>query len=172
MKKHFNVTKMIVYLGLLTALEIVLNRFLSINAWNLKIGFSFAPIVAAAILFGPLPAAVVGALGDFLGAILFPTGPYFPGFTATAFICGIVRGLFLYKKRSFGVTVLLSAASAAICQLVLGLFLNTLWIGILYGTEYAPLFVSRLLQCVILFAVETVVSVGLSYPLRSLKKTL
>ncbi|MBQ9387837.1 MAG: folate family ECF transporter S component [Lachnospiraceae bacterium] len=161
---------MIVYLGLLTALEIVLSRFLSINAWNTKIGFSFIPIVAAAILFGPLPAAIVGALGDFLGALIFPIGPYFPGFTATAFICGIVRGLFLRKKHSFGKTVLLSAVSAAICQLILGLFLNTLWIGILYGTEYAPLLITRITQCVLLFVVETAVAVGLSYPLRRLKE--
>ena len=37
-------TSMIVYIGVLTAMEIVLNRFLSINAWNLKIGFSFVPV--------------------------------------------------------------------------------------------------------------------------------
>ena len=71
----------IVYLGVLTALEIVLNRFLSINAWNIKIGFSFVPIVVAAILYGPIAAGIVAALCDFLGAILFPIGAYFPGFT-------------------------------------------------------------------------------------------
>ena len=78
----------VVYLGVLTALEIVLSRFLSISAWNIKIGFSFVPIAAAAMLFGPLPAAVAAALGDLLGAILFPIGPYFPGFTVTAFLTG------------------------------------------------------------------------------------
>ena len=61
-----------VILAMLTAAEIVLNRFLSINTWNMKIGFSFVPVVIAAVLLGPAYAAIVGALGDFLGAILFP----------------------------------------------------------------------------------------------------
>ena len=70
----------IVYLGVLTALEIVLSRFLSISAWNLKIGFSSVPVALAGMLFGPLAGGIVGALGDLLGAVLFPIGPYFPGF--------------------------------------------------------------------------------------------
>ena len=49
-------------IALLTALEIVLSRFLSISMWNTKIGFSFLPIAVAAILFGPLAAGTVGAL--------------------------------------------------------------------------------------------------------------
>ena len=49
----------ITYLALLVALEIVLNRFCSINTMGLKIGFSFVPIVVAANLFGPVPAAAV-----------------------------------------------------------------------------------------------------------------
>ena len=75
----------IITLGILIAAEIILNRFFSVNTWNLKIGFSFVPVVLAAILYGPLSGGIVGGLGDFLGAILFPVGPYFPGFTITAF---------------------------------------------------------------------------------------
>ena len=43
--------KRIAYLAILVALEIVLNRFCSINTMGLKIGFSFVPIVIAATLF-------------------------------------------------------------------------------------------------------------------------
>ena len=39
------------------------SRFFSINAWNLKIGFAFVPVFAAAYLYGPLVAGLVGALG-------------------------------------------------------------------------------------------------------------
>ena len=85
--KTFN-TRTLVTMGLLLALEIVLSRFLSINAWNIKIGFNFVPVAVAALLYGPLGGAIVAAMGDFLGAILFPIGPYFPGFTFTAFLTG------------------------------------------------------------------------------------
>ena len=51
--------KKLTTLAMLTAIEIVLSRFLSINAWNIKIGFSFVPIVVAAILYGPIAAGIV-----------------------------------------------------------------------------------------------------------------
>lgn len=75
-------TRTIVYLGVLTALEIVLNRFLSINAWNIKIGFNFVPIAVAAILFGPIPAGIVGALG---GLKLHCASACWPGFWSRPF---------------------------------------------------------------------------------------
>lgn len=40
-------------IGILVAMEIILARF-SIHTWNIKIGFSFVPIVVAAILYGPI----------------------------------------------------------------------------------------------------------------------
>ena len=37
-------TKLVVTIGLLAAMHIILSRFLSINAWNIKIGFAFVPV--------------------------------------------------------------------------------------------------------------------------------
>lgn len=143
-------TRTLVILALLTAIEIVLSRFLSLSAWNMKIGFSFIPIVAAAVLYGPIAAGVVAALGDFIGAILFPIGAYFPGFTLTAFLTGCVFGLFLHKKQGWPQSI----AAVGINQFILSLFLNTLWISILYGSPYAPLLAARVVQCAILTVVQ------------------
>lgn len=146
-------TRTLTSMALLIALEIVLSRFLSISAWNTKIGFAFVPVVIAAILLGPLYAGIVGALADFLGAILFPIGTYFPGFTLTAFLMGLCYGLFLYRSQSFPRIL----GAVAVHQLILSLLLNTLWISLLYGSPYMPLLVSRLPQCAILAAVQLVV---------------
>lgn len=145
-------TRTITTLALLTAIEIVLSRFLSISAWNIKIGFSFVPIVVAAMLYGPIAAGIVGALGDFVGAILFPIGAYFPGFTLTAFLTGFVFGLFLYKKQGWPQTI----AAVGINQFVLSLFLNTLWISVLYGSPYGPLLATRIIQCLLLTVVQLI----------------
>lgn len=158
----------VVYLGVLTALEIVLNRFLSISAWNIKIGFSFVPIAAAAILFGPLPAGIVAALGDLLGAVLFPIGPYFPGFTLTAFLTGLTFGFFLRKRR----TVLTILGAVAVNQLILSLLLNTYWISVLYGSPFVPLLSTRLIQCAILAPVQFVVILLMSGALDKYGKKL
>lgn len=146
-------TKSIVIMGVLTATEIILSRFVSINAWNIKIGFSFVPIAIAAMLLGPVKGGIVGALGDFLGAVLFPIGVYFPGFTLTAFLRGFVFGIFLYRKQSpLRITI-----AVFVNQLFFSLVVNTLWISILYGSPYGPIFLTRIFQTAVLVSVELVV---------------
>ncbi|MEG0779593.1 MAG: folate family ECF transporter S component [Oscillospiraceae bacterium] len=140
----------ITLMGMLITIEIILSRFCSLSAWNIKIGFSFVPVVAAAFLLGPLPAGIVAALGDFVGALLFPIGVYFPGFTLTAFLTGLVFGALLHKKQS----LLRISAAVVINQLGLSLLLNTLWISVLYGSPYGPLLVTRLVQCAVLCPIQ------------------
>lgn len=150
-------TRELTALALLTALEIILSRFLSVNAWNIKIGFSFVPVAVAAIVFGPLAAGLTAALADFLGAVLFPIGAYFPGFTLTAFLAGAVFGIFLKRECSLPKIVI----AVLINQLLGSLLLNTLWISVLYGSPFRPLLVTRLTQCAILTPVQIAVIYGL-----------
>ena len=140
-------------MGVLIAIEIVLSRFLSINAWNLRIGFSFVPIAIAGMLLGPLPAGIVAAVADVLGAILFPTGPFFPGFTLTAFLTGVIWGIFLYRKQ----TALRILFAVLINQLILSFLLNSLWISVLYGSPFMPLLATRIIQTAILIPVQFIV---------------
>ena len=112
--------KSVSVIGILVAMEIILARF-SIHTWNLKIGFSFVPIVVAAILYGPIAGGLVGAIGDVISAILFPVGAYFPGFTLTAFLTGAVFGWFFRKK----VSVLNVVFSVLMVQILISQFLNT-----------------------------------------------
>ena len=146
-------TKKLITLSVLVAMDVVLTRFLSINAWNTRIGFVFVPLVIAAMMYGPLSAGIVAALADFIGAILFPTGPYFPGFTFSVFLMGIVFGLFLYKDRSFWRVVV----SVLITQFVISLFLTTYWISFLYGANYKALLATRVVQSAIISAAQIIV---------------
>ena len=154
--------------ALLTALEIVLSRFLSISAWNTKIGFAFVPVVLAALLLGPLWAGIVAALADFLGAMLFPVGAFFPGFTLTAFLMGLCYGLFLHRKQSLPRIL----GAVAVHQLALSLLLNTLWISVLYGSPFGPLLLSRLPQCALLAAVQLALIPALVRLLPRLKRSV
>ena len=146
-------TYRIVMIACLVAIEIILSRFLSVSMWNMKIGFAFIPVVIAAILFGPIEAGITGAVADFLGAILFPIGAYFPGFTLTAFLVGITYGLFIHKSQTFKNIF----TSILINQIFFSLLLNTLWISILYGTPYKSLLPVRTVQTIILIVVQTII---------------
>jgi ECF transporter S component (folate family) len=153
MKSKKLTTRTLVIMATLIAMTIVLSRFLSFSVWNMKIGLAFIPIAITAMIFGPIEAGIVAALSDFLGAILFPIGPYFPGFTLTAFLVGIIFGLFLHKDQRW-LNVL---GAVLVHQIACSQFLNTLWISILYSSPYWPLFVTRLVQTAIMSVVEFIV---------------
>ena len=91
-------TKIMVTCALLVALQVILARFLSINTTFVVVNFSFLAVALSGILFGPLWALAVGAVSDLIGATLFPFGAFFPGFTVTAGLVGLIYGLFLHQK--------------------------------------------------------------------------
>lgn len=91
-------SRYIVMTALLIAMQIVLRRILSFNTLMNSVGFGFVPIVISAMCYGPVNSVIVYSIADIIGSILWPTGPYFPGFTLTAAISGLIYGLLLYKK--------------------------------------------------------------------------
>ena len=58
--------KKVILSGILLALLIVLNRFISIKTPLLVISFSFVPIMMAAIWLGPKYSAAISGLGDLI----------------------------------------------------------------------------------------------------------
>lgn len=135
-------TQRIVILALMVAANVVLSRFLSISLWNLKIGFAFLPVVLTAILYGPVAGGLVGALGDFVGATLFPIAAYFPGFTVTAFLVGAIYGIFLHKKQDLKGILL----AVLLTELIGSLLLNSFWISLMFGAPFVSLLAPRAMQ--------------------------
>lgn len=167
MKKGISIQKLAI-LGVLIAMEIVLSRFVSISTWNMKIGFAFIPVAAAAILLGPVEAAVCGGLADLLGATLFPIGAYFPGFTLTAALTGLEFGLLFHKEQ----TPLRVVCAVLINQFILGLLCNTYFISVLYGSDFRALLATRVVQSLILTVVQTAGILILAKILQRVKPSL
>ncbi len=152
--------KKIILSGILLALLIVLNRFVSIKTNLLVLSFSFIPVMMAAIWLGPKYTTLIAALGDFIGAILFPFGTYFPGFTLSAGLVGLIYGIFLYKKpeqeisnKQFIIKLIISNL------LVLGvveIFVVSIWLNMLYGKAYFVIISTRVLAQVIMFPIRII----------------
>ena len=121
----------VIFLAMLSALAVVLGRFLSINTFLFKIETAFIAVAVAGYYFGPIGGAVVAGLGDFLGAILFPTGAYFFPFTLSALLTGAWFGIAL--RGNFR----LSKAFLAVLptQIVCSLGLNTWFISMISTKE-------------------------------------
>ena len=142
----------LVTVALLTALEVILGTFFTVNfAGIAKIGFGFLPIAMIAIMYGPLWAGTAYAIGDVLAWFIKPEGAYFPGLTLTCFLAGVVMGLFLYKKE---VTI----PRCALCFLTVVVFfdflLNTFWLHVLMNQGFLALLPSRAVKCLITYALE------------------
>ena len=151
MDNKFDVKKLI-QISLLIAIEVILTRFCSINMQIVRIGFGFLPIAIIGMMYGPLSAGVAYAIGDLLGVALFPTGSFFPGFTITAFLTGIVYGVFLYNKPKTWPRII--GAVLTVC-LVINLGLDTLWLSILMGKGYIALLPTRIMKAVLMIPVQT-----------------
>jgi len=153
MSKSSKNIKTLVVIAMMTALEVVLSRFLSIPIGEtLKFGFNFVPICVAAYLYGPVASLFVGGVGDFLGAVMFPSNTYFYGFTVTAALTGLIFGIFLNKKYSF----LRILFSVLIVQIALTVFLDALWFNVYYGNPYTVMLATRAIKAGVMVAVECV----------------
>ena len=153
MDNKFDVKKLI-QISLLIAIEVILTRFCSINMQIVRIGFGFLPIAIIGMMYGPLSAGIAYAIGDILGMLLFPTGgSFFPGFTLTAFLTGVIYGLVLYRKPKTWPRIILAAC---IVCLGMNLCLDTAWLHILMGQGYLALLPQRIFKAVVMIPIQTV----------------
>ncbi len=126
-----SLVRKIVLASLFTATTIILARFLSIRTPVISIGFSTVAIMLSGILLGWKYSTLIALIADLIGAVLFPSGPFFLGYTLTAVLTGLVSGWLLYLPGEIRVTrqftVRLVICTLIIC-LVLNGVLNTVWI--------------------------------------------
>ena len=101
--------------------------------------------------------ALTGALGDILGWAVNPVGPYFPGFTISGFVSGIIYGLFLYKKETTLLRVIVVNGS------IVEAGLNSIWMNMLVGTAYKVLVPARLIKAVIAAPIQVIVLNSTAY---------
>lgn len=141
----------LVYGAMLIALNIVLTRFLAIQTQFLRISFSFLPIAIFAMLAGPVPGAIAAAIADILGALLFPSGPFFFGFTLSALIYGLIYGISFYKKE---MSLKRITIAVLIVSLLVDAYINTHWLAILWETQFELIFITRLVKALIMAPVQ------------------
>lgn len=149
-------------IGMLLALRIVLGYFGNLTlafAPSMKFGFAFIPLMLVCIIYGPVAGACVGGLGDIISYILSPQGAYFPGFTISGILTGILFGLFLYKNNCTIVRLLISYVINAV---FIHIFLGTLWLNIAFGLPFLITLGTRALQALILAVPEILITLTLA----------
>ena len=154
-------TRTLVTLALLSAVEVVLARFI-VPMPNPTMRFSIeaVPIIVAGYLFGPAAGAIVGLVGDAVGTLFSGYG-YNPLFAVPPMLIGLCAGLMrplLYKKVSF-LRILATFLPAVIVGSVLW---QSYWLSFFYGTHSFVWFLgSRAVQFAITSVVNAAVIFGL-----------
>lgn len=178
-KKRKIGTKTLVQASFLTAISFVLTRFMYIMvpvaglAASLRISFGEIPLMISGFLFGPLVGGISGLAADLIGVVLMPQGDYFPGFTISSVLWGVLPGLFgLYFKKKwdkgnpFSYKKIFITVTVAI--LIISLGLNTYWLSIMRGSAYIVLFPIRAISAFVNIPIQTYIITNLLKYLRSM----
>ena len=156
--------KKIIISALLLASAIVINRFLSINTSILSIGFTFVPLMLAGIILGWKYSLLIAALTDLIGALLFPFGTYFIGYTISSALTGLVYGLLLYRKDGFKLDkkfMIRLLIAILIVTIFINGGLNTLWLVITMKKAFLVILPTRVLKQLIMIPVMFVTMIAL-----------
>ncbi|GAB6138869.1 folate family ECF transporter S component [Halanaerobaculum tunisiense] len=155
-KKIFN-TKNLIIMSLMVAINIILTRFLSFMIGNsIRISLGNIPIILSGIIIGPTAGALTGIASDLLGFFIRAHGIYFPGFTLSAALIGVIPGLVFYKDNSKNQIKKLLFSIITV-EVLTSLVFNTLWLKILYGKAFLALLPSRLVTRIIIGPIEFLV---------------
>lgn len=156
--------------ALLLATLIILSRFLSIKTPITKISFAFIPTMLCATWLGPKRTVLLNVVADIIGATLFPTGPFFIGYTISTGTAGLIYGLLLYKKDANSLTdlkyTLNLVLSVVLVTLICNVGMNTLWISITTGKAFYVLLSSRIVKELIMVPIRVCVMIFVERILR------
>lgn len=93
-RNHVFSTRNLAMMAALIAMQIILARFLSIQASDtLRVSFESVPVILAGMWLGPLSGALVALVADILGTILSGYGVWFPLIALGPVSVGVLCGL-------------------------------------------------------------------------------
>lgn len=155
--------KKVILAGLLLAAAIVFNRFLSIKTPIVVISFGFIPKIIIATMFGPWWSMLLFGLADLIGALLFPFGAYFVGYTASAVISGFIYGIFLHRKKKVSAKTYLWKLIVAclLSNLICNLLLNSVWIYVTTKKAISVILPTRIVKELVTVPIYVAIMFGM-----------
>ena len=168
-------TRNLVLVSILTAISVVLSRFVSIPVMiygikGINFGIGMLPVIFSGFITAPVYGAICGAVADIVGYLIKPEGAYFPLFTITSALAGFLPAFLMRvtKKRTDGYTFVSLLLCIAVSQTITSIALNSLWLTILFGRAFFALLLPRAISQLVLIPVFATLCY---YMLRQYKKS-
>lgn len=170
-------TRNLVLCAMMAALAIVLSYTTSFYITNdIKVGFSGLPNRLVDFMFGPVVGCIFGGLMDVVKFFIKPDGAFFPGYTLTAMIGGLIYGMFYYRlqiKQPHLTTetgwpkvkawilanvssILLILIANVLVKFICNIGMNSLWSSMFTGKAWLAILPGRVLKNLIQIPVDTV----------------
>ncbi|AGF58036.1 ECF transporter S component (folate family) [Clostridium saccharoperbutylacetonicum] len=146
--------KNLVIVALLMGASFIVNFFTIQITPVLRLSLGFVVSSLIGMLFGPAVGGLCGGLSDIINYIIKPTGPFFPGFTISGILVGILYGIALYNKK---ITIKRCAIITIIITVLIDIFLNTYWLVLLYGKGFGAVLPLRVVTNIIFIPIKTAI---------------
>lgn len=119
--------------ALLVSMQIILNKIAIGDPAILKISLGFIGTALIGYLLGPWVGGTAMIINDIISNTIFNSGSvFFPGFTFSAFISGIIAGSFLYHQNITWQRIFIYEFFQI---LISNIFFTTLWVYLLSMTS-------------------------------------
>ena len=146
-------TKVLTFCGMMGALALVLGYVATIKIGQyIRIGFSGIPNQIVDYLLGPWIGAIFAATMDIVKWFVSGDGNFFIGFTITAVVGAIIYGLFTYHKP---INIWRIVVAQILVKLICNIFMNTLWLNILYGKAFAVILPGRIVSNLVMLPIDS-----------------
>ncbi len=175
MKKRKHTLTLTVTAAAMSALSIILGKFLAFNIGEvIRISFENLPIIFAGIAFGPLVGIAVGAIADLVGCLVvgYTINPLITlGAVTIGFISGSVSRLMKSSPLPLRVAVCESLSHA-----VGSVLIKTLGIAVFYGTDFLAVLPYRTITYALIAVLESIIiyilikNKGISEAIRKIKE--
>lgn len=154
-------TRRLTMAAMLTALQVILGKLSVGDPAVLKVGLGFIATALVGYFLGPWMGGAVMIVNDLISNTILNTGSmFFPGFTFSAFVSGVIAGVFLYNQK---VTWQRVFAYEFVQILVTNVIFTTLWIYLMSlnahtsGRTFSALLALRMPKEVISWPIESLI---------------
>lgn len=153
---EFHNLRSLLFVSLMAAASIALMALFIPIGENLRVYFTFVFSAVGGLVGGPLMGLAAGAVVDFLGYAVAPTGAYFPGYMLSKMLVWFIFGLLLYRRQ---VTILRLFIAKALYNFLVNALIGSVWRVMLVGNGYFALLTASLLKNTLLLPIEMVLLV-------------
>lgn len=152
--REFKKLRTIVLAAMFIALNLALDMVTIYITPDLRLGVGFVCSAMVGMLFGPAVAVVTAAAGDIIAYLMKPMGAYFPGFTISAVLGGVIYGLLFYRQE---IKLWRCFLAKLLVSVLINIGLNTLWLSIMGGKGFIALLPARVLKNAVLWPIESLI---------------